>query len=163
MPRPLAPDERAVWSRVAATVRPLGGRAARPAPVADLKVRPTEAVPPKTSRAVLATPVAAATLDGSWDRRARQGRVETERTLDLHGMTASQAHGALTSAVQDASVQGVRALLVVTGRSPGGVLRQSLAHWLDAPTLRPYIAALRPAHARHGGAGAWYVVLRRRR
>ena len=48
-------------------------------------------------------------------------------------------------------------------REGGGVLRSQLPHWLEAPSLRPYIAALRPAHPRHGGGGAWYVILRRGR
>ena len=34
---------------------------------------------------------------------------------------------------------------------------------LETPALRPYVAALRPAHPRHGGSGAFYVILRRSR
>ncbi|WP_425459704.1 Smr/MutS family protein [Hankyongella ginsenosidimutans] len=43
----------------------------------------------------------------------------------------------------------------------GGILRAALPQWLETPALRPFVAALRPAHPRHGGAGAWYVILRR--
>jgi DNA-nicking Smr family endonuclease len=63
----------------------------------------------------------------------------------------------------------VRVLLVVTGKGARGgeggrgVIRAALPHWLETPALRPYVAALRAAHPRHGGAGAWYVILRRRR
>ncbi len=170
MTRPLGPDEQSVWSRVAATVRPLTGRRIRP-PAAGpmLAIQPSEPVAPKTSRAVMATPAAVATLDGSWDRRTRQGRLVPDRSIDLHGLTVSSAHAALADAVERASTDGARILHVVTGKGGGGagegrgVLRASIANWLDTPRLRPYVAALRSAHPRHGGAGAWYVILRRRR
>lgn len=169
MARPLGPDELSLWSRVSATVRPLTGRRIRP-PAAGpvMAIRPTEAVAPKTSRTELAKPVVAATLDGGWDRRTRQGRLEPDRSIDLHGLTVTAAHAALIDAVERGSTQGARILLVVTGKGGGagegrGILRASLANWLDTPRLRPYVAALRTAHPRHGGAGAWYVILRRRR
>lgn len=169
MARPLGPDEQSVWSRVVATVRPLTGRRIRPPSTGPMiAIQPSEPVAPKTSRVVMATPVAAATLDGSWDRRTRQGRLTPDRSIDLHGLTVSAAHAALADAVERASTDGARTLLVVTGKGGGtgegrGILRASLAHWLDTPRLRPYIAALRTAHPRHGGTGAWYVILRRRR
>lgn len=169
MVRPLGPDEKAIWSRVAATVRPLTGRRIRPpAQPRLLAIQPSEPVAPKTSRAVMATPVTTATLDGGWDRRARQGQVTPDRSIDLHGLTVAAAHAQLADAVERASTGGLRVLHVVTGKGGGtgegrGILRASLANWLDTPRLRPYVAALRPAHPRHGGAGAWYVILRRRR
>jgi DNA-nicking Smr family endonuclease len=59
---------------------------------------------------------------------------------------------------------GDRVLLVITGKgrsSRPGLIRAGLADWLDASRHRPRIAALRPAHRRHGGGGAFYLVLRR--
>lgn len=166
--RRLGPDEQALWSRIAATVRPLGARSRltqRPLP--RLAVRsPDAAPPPAASNAQLAKSVTGATLDGGWDRRMTKGRLSPDRVLDLHGYTRDVAHDLLTAAISDAALDGARVLLVVTGkgaREGGGVLRAALPHWLEAPALRPYIAALRPAHPRHGGSGAWYVVLRRGR
>lgn len=174
MPRPLDPDEAALWSRVAATVRPLKGRprVKPPAPSRAIEVRPTAPEPPKRSPQASAKPVDAATLDGGWDRRLRSGKLVPDRSIDLHGYSRDQAYALLVSAIEDASLADQRVLLVVTGKGgrgavdpdrPRGVIRASLPHWLDTPALRPYIAALRPAHPRHGGAGAWYVILRRRR
>ena len=103
---------------------------------------------------------------GGWDRRVTKGRLLPDRVLDLHGFTRDRAHALLTEAIETAALHGLRVLLVVTGkgaREGGGVLRAQLPHWLEAPALRPYIAALRPAHPRHGGGGAWYIVLRRAR
>ena len=173
-PRRLGPDEEAVWSRVAATVRPLAGRPrVKPAPgprVAEiLQPRPE---PPKLSPQALARPVDGTTLDGGWDRRLRGGKLAPDRSIDLHGNSRDQAYAVLSREIEDAALAGHRALLVVTGKGardeaggdrPRGVIRASLPHWLETPALRPYIAALRPAHPRHGGGGAFYVILRRRR
>ena len=173
MSRRLGPDEEAVWSRVAATVRPIKGRPrvkAAPAPrVAE--PAPPAPEPPKVSRRALAQPVDATTLDGGWDRRLRGGKLVPDRSLDLHGYNRDQAFDILSRAIEDAALAGQRTLLVVTGKGARnaegertrGVIRASLPHWLETPALRPYVAALRPAHPRHGGSGAFYVILRRRR
>ena len=64
-------------------------------------------------------------------------------------------------------------MLVITGkgRAPDGglqpqrhgILRHSVPHWLGAPPLAARILQVAPAHQRHGGGGAYYVYLRRRR
>ncbi len=149
-------------------MRPLHGRSRltqRPLPRL-VEREPEPPAPPRVSKKGNAQPVAAATLDGGWDRRMSKGRLVPDRTLDLHGFTRDVAHDILTGAIRDAALDGQRVLLVVTGKSGGegrGVIRAQLPHWLEAPALRSYIAALRPAHPRHGGGGAWYVILRRAR
>ncbi len=173
-PRRLGADEEAAWSRVAATIRPLTGRPrvkAQPAPrVAEIREAPPE--PPRVSRQALAKPVDSSTLDGGWDRRLRGGKLAPDRSLDLHGYSRDQAYAVLSRAIEDAALSGHRALLVVTGKGakgdeggerPRGVIRANLPHWLETPALRPYVAALRPAHPRHGGSGAFYIILRRAR
>ncbi|MCA3254273.1 MAG: Smr/MutS family protein [Alphaproteobacteria bacterium] len=176
MARKLGPDEAALWSRVAATVRPLAHRPRMkfdppgPLPAAALPavaVRPAAAPPPKTP--VKAAPPVAATLDGHWDRDIRRGRLAPERAVDLHGYGRDAAFDLLSDTIRAADRDGARVLLVVTGKGARGgeggrgVIRSALPHWLETPALRPYVAALRPAHPRHGGSGAWYVILRRRR
>ena len=165
----------ALWSRVAATVRPIAGklRPAPPPPGLRLPDKPPE-VPPAPRRSVLADRVRvdAATLDGTWDKTMTRGRLRPDRTVDLHGYTAAHAERVLRGAIDEAALRGDRVLLVITGKGarrgddaddrPRGVIRASLPRWLEAGELRPWIAALRAAHPRHGGAGAWYVILRRR-
>ena len=166
----LSAHERALWLRVAATVRPLTGRA--PATLAV----PTVAAPP---RAPVATalqprtppsphkrppPVTAATLDGSWDQRVRRGQISPDRVIDLHGYTLVDAHAVLAAALDDAAITGARVLLVITGKGRSdrpSRIKAELAHWLEAGAFRHRIAALRPAHPRHGGGGAHYLILRR--
>ncbi len=73
-----------------------------------------------------------------------------------------------------ALAQGARVVLLITGRprpsddtnSRGerrGAIRAKYLDWLAHGTHASRIAAIRPAHPRHGGAGAIYLVLRRAR
>lgn len=141
-------------------------------------IEPAPDAPPPPQRTVTANRIAvdAATLDGGWDRKVRTGRLDPDFTLDLHGYSRDRAHALLTACIADAALSSMRVLLVITGKGarpgedddyrsghrPRGVIRASLRDWLQDSNLRPYIAALRPAHPRHGGGGAWYVILRRR-
>lgn len=105
--------------------------------------------------------------------KMRRGRLEPEGRLDLHGMTSERAHAALTAFILSAAAQEMRLVLVITGKGKAddsahqprrhGILRHSLPHWLAAPPLIGLILEIAPAHQRHGGAGAFYVYLRRRR
>ncbi len=170
MTRRLAPDEAQLWARVAATVRPLPGRAMPKAPA--ISAARAAAKPPAVAAMPSPVPkprparigVAVATLDGSWDRRLGSGAVTPERTVDLHDHSLAAAHAVMEDAVDRAAADGIRLLLVITGKGRGGrpgVIRAQLADWLDASPQRRRIAALRPSHPRHGGGGAFYLVLRR--
>lgn len=110
------------------------------------------------------------TLDGGWDRRLGRGLVQPERTIDLHGHTLASAYAALDQGLDRAIADGVRVLLLVTGRPPRpdaavrrGAIRASVGDWLAGSRHAGRIAAVRNAHPRHGGAGALYVILRRPR
>lgn len=106
----------------------------------------------------------------------QRGKLKPEARIDLHGMTLADAHPALTRFVLDGYDRGLRLLLVITGKGQGadpaddgpipirrGVLRQQVPGWLIAPPLGAMVLDVRPAHQRHGGSGAYYVYLKRRR
>lgn len=165
--RRLTAQEMALWSRVAATIRPLHGKhlALPPEPLAPALPRPvaTRPIPAARPAAVPAAPVTVATLDGSWDRRLRRGDIVPDRTIDLHGHTLAAAHTLLADIIERDG--GERVLLVVTGKGRAdrpSRIRAELQYWLESSRLRSRIAALRPAHPRHGGGGAFYVILKRR-
>jgi len=125
------------------------------------------------------TPLGRQTLDATWDRKLARGEASPDFTLDLHGCTLDAAHSRLDHGLALALAQGARVVLLVTGRprphcdhgisrSEGrgerrGAIRAKFADWLAAGQHASKIAAIRPAHARHGGAGALYIVLRRPR
>lgn len=165
--RRLSAQEMALWSRVAATVRPLHGKhlALPLEPSAPEPPRPAVARPVHNPRpsSTPAAPVTVATLDGSWDRRLRKGDIVPDRTIDLHGHTLAAAHNLLADIIERDG--GERVLLVVTGKGRAdrpSRIRAELQYWLESSRLRSRIAALRPAHPRHGGGGAFYVILKRR-
>jgi DNA-nicking Smr family endonuclease len=107
-------------------------------------------------------------------QRLLRGKIEIDATLDLHGMTAEQARQRLVLSLQQAHTRGARLVLVITGkgkrthidefnRPRSGVLRESLPDWLRSGALAGIVLQVTQAHPRHGGKGAFYVYLRRRR
>lgn len=164
MIRKLEPSERLVWNRVARTVSPRrrehGKGAAKPSPEATREdFAAMMRLPPLATRAERAVtgPVPTAT-----DKNTRKGRVPIDARIDLHGLTQEQARKALATALLRSAKRGDRCLLVITGKGPRleGVLRQALPRWLKEADLRPLVSRVSQAHARHGGAGAWYVFLK---
>ena len=90
--------------------------------------------------------------------------------LDLHGRNLATAYDLLDRRLEMAIASGARLLLLVTGKPPGparpvtrGAIRAAVGDWLAASRHAGDIAAVRGAHPRHGGSGALYIVLRRRR
>ncbi|HUY68235.1 MAG TPA: Smr/MutS family protein [Alphaproteobacteria bacterium] len=106
-----------------------------------------------------------APLDKSLERRLRAGDVAIGARLDLHGMTQREAHCALEDFLERQVAAGKRVLLVITGkgRMGGGVLRARLAGWLAASPCATHIRGVRSAAPKHGGAGAFYVLLGKRK
>lgn len=184
--RGLDPEEAELWAKVARTVTPMRGRKqpARPElPEKRLlmpKVPPAVRKPAQTApaspppRPAEVRPLDRHGLDGGWERRLAKGALQPEFTLDLHGATLDAAHARLDHGLSQALAQGARVLLLITGRarpvegpadrgSRRGAIRAKFLDWLTLGPHASRIAAVRPAHPRHGGAGAVYVILRRPR
>jgi len=113
-------------------------------------------------------PAPAGTLDGHWDRRLARGAIAPDLTVDLHGHNLQSAYAGLDAALARAHAMGARVMLLITGKprapeSGRGAIRAAVADWLTSSRHAEHIAAVRSAHPRHGGEGALYIVLRRRR
>jgi len=104
----------------------------------------------------------------------KRGKLVPEARLDLHGLTLERAHPALVSFILRSQAQGLRLVLVITGkgkeRDEGGpmpvrrgVLRHQVPQWLSMPPTHQAVLQVAQAHIGHGGGGAYYVYLRRRR
>lgn len=104
--------------------------------------------------------------------RLKKGKKAVDATIDLHGMTLAAAHPRLISFVLNSHANGLRLLLVITGKGrdarsepyaerPRGVLRQQVPDWLSRPPLAHLVLQITQAHGKHGGSGAYYVYLRR--
>ena len=54
-------------------------------------------------------------------------------------------------------------MLVITGKGKEGqgVLRRNFLLWLESPGARRLVSGYAESHPKHGGAGAFYVFLRK--
>jgi len=174
--RSLSPEEAALWAKVAATIRPLSRNPAS-APVKATTVESAAAAKPKgrvpSPRPAELPPkriqnLRDATLDGGWDRRLSSGRVEPDRTLDLHGHSLDRAWVAIDRELERAIASNDRVLLLITGHErkgdpplERGRIRAAVHDWLAVSRHARSIAAVRGAHHRHGGGGSLYIILRK--
>lgn len=183
MARRLAPEEKALWGKVMATVKPLAPARiiAEPAPtkVALLKATlPKPVVRKKVEQpklvAVAIKPSVQNTLDSTWDRRIHKGAIVPDISVDLHETNLSGAYARLDNTLEQAIHQKLRVVLLVTGkprehdRASGpsgqggrGAIAAVVRDWLASSRHASSISAVRNAHPRHGGAGALYIVLKR--
>lgn len=103
----------------------------------------------------------AAPIRGHTEARLRRGRLEPEARIDLHGHSYDSAYRSLVAFLTRSISEGKRLVLVITGK--GGVLRNNLPLWLNGAELGGRVIGIREAHAKHGGGGAFYVALQKRR
>jgi DNA-nicking Smr family endonuclease len=177
--RQLSDEERALWKNIARSVKPLRKLMETVEPLSE----PLPKSPPPKPRTksagpaphVVASPKSPplAPLDRRLKQRVARGREPIEARLDLHGMTQAQAHTALLRFLRRAHADGVRTVLVVTGKGlrnqdhsqdhERGVLRRQVPMWLALPEFRLLVVGFDAAHVGHGGQGALYVRLRRTR
>jgi DNA-nicking Smr family endonuclease len=176
--RRLSADEKALWKTVTRAVKPL----TRMTMDEDSLPEPQSAEAPAAStaspRASPAAPVKKvapplAPLERRMRRRLARGTDTIDRRIDLHGFTQREAHDALVHFLHAAQASGAKIVLVVTGKgartadpdpyAERGVLRRLVPQWLHHPELRHVVLGVEPASIGHGGEGALYVRLRRKR
>jgi DNA-nicking Smr family endonuclease len=153
-------------------------RAAERAPIAPFRVgeRAGDTAPPHDIQPGIGARLQAAPLnmDRKSFTRMKRGKLKPEARIDLHGMTLDRAHPALTRFILDAQARELRLVLVITGKGRGedgpgpmpprrGILKRQVPAWLQQPPLSQAVLQVSEAHLRHGGTGAYYVYLRRRR
>lgn len=131
------------------------------------QARPSGLATPTAGRLA---PRAEFAFDRAIDRALSRGRRMPEAKLDLHGMTLAAAERAVSRFLEEAAALDLRLVLIVTGkglrevsgRITGGRIREEFPAWLNRVENRAKVRGLKPAHPRHGGSGAFYVLLRRR-
>jgi DNA-nicking Smr family endonuclease len=95
--------------------------------------------------------------------RLRNGHLQIEAELDLHGMTVAIAHHALAKFLQDCRQDDLRCIRIVHGKGWSSknqkpVLKTKLNNWLKQDED---VLAFCSAPVEDGGTGAVYVLLRR--
>ena len=190
-PRHLSAEERALWDRVAERTTPIDPKRPAVAPNRPSPAKPVakhEPLPrfsvgqsanshrphdvlPGISDRLSAAPV---NMDHKSFGKMKRGKLKPEARIDLHGMTVAEAHPELVAFILGSQSLGRRLVLVITGKGKDrddggpiptrhGVLRHQVPQWLALPPLAQAILQVTPAHLKHGGHGAYYVYLRRRR
>jgi DNA-nicking Smr family endonuclease len=190
--RRLSPEEEDLWHMVARTARalhpsqprlPEAEHPATPAPLHPARprlsafglgeksrVQERRDLAPAPSEALAK---AALQMDAKTHGKMTRGKLQPEARIDLHGMTLAEAHPELIHFILTTQAQGLRLVLVITGkgkrRDDGGpipqrvgALRHQVPGWLHLPPLGAAVLQVTEAHQRHGGSGAYYVYLRRR-
>jgi len=169
--RRLSEAELALWRRAMSDARALDEKTPAPAraeepPAPGYRTEPRRPqAPAARSYGRALDPQRPVDLDRRSWLRLKRGQVELDQTLDLHGQTQERAHQRLSTFVADAHGRGSRCVLVVTGKGleSGGILRHMVPRWLNEEPNRARVVAFCPAQPRHGGTGALYVLIRRRR
>ena len=175
-------EERELFEEILKDAKPLKGRArprTKTAKAPSAKLSPAQHIELPQLRGRSAARTGPSGLDGNTADRLRRGQLEPEARLDLHGLTEAAAHRALVTFVRGAQAQGLKLVLVVTGkgakaeppdapfdmertRRTRGVLKVMTPRWLQERDLAALVADVRAAHRRHGGEGALYIYLRKR-
>ncbi len=180
--RKLSDEDRALWQRIAANVEPLKRVTTRvatkppapsitPAKPSRARLKPDLApatpirAPSPPPAVVISAPPNASGIDRRTTSKLRRGHIAIEGKLDLHGMTQREAHDALNRFIAGSQERGKRCVLVVTGvgKSGVGVLRGAVPRWLAEASLCDAVMSFAPAEPNHGGQGALYVLLRKKR
>lgn len=96
-------------------------------------------------------------------RKLRLGKYETEARLDLHRRTIEEARREVFRFVQECMVHDIRSVLILPGKGDRNIndpalLKSYLVHWLEE---LEDVQAFHTAQQHHGGAGAFYVLLRK--
>lgn len=183
----LRPEDKALWTKVANSIRPLRNRTVvvtDDEPLDDFKTLLAHDENIKTTnfnqkKHAIADNYQAKSIsnnnndlvpsihliDHKTQRKIASGKLAIDRRLDLHGLSQDEAHFLLLRFLQSAQFQGSRHVLIITGKgnSPKsqGILRQLVPKWLSTPAFRIYISAMQYAGRQHGGYGAIYVKLRK--
>ncbi len=108
------------------------------------------------------------------DQKMTRGHVEIDASIDLHGLNQEQARLELNNFILRSKKNNFKIVLVITGKgnspktdslyevdnSQRGVLNKNLPLWLKKDEIRKNINGYRYASQKHGGQGAYYILLK---
>ena len=178
--RSLTEEEQRLWqlytSDISSTKR-IDLNVQHSAPSFEIKI-PDQNVFRKTSPPSVSNFESLKNSDSNWGKKLKQGKLKVEGKIDLHGLTCVQAHEKLWRFLERSQNSGKRLVLVVTGKgglkgnygensyqdfeNSRGVLRREVPMWLSGGAMRQMIVTFQDAASRNGGAGALYVILKRK-
>jgi len=172
--RNLSGTDRALWNQVKKSIKPLRDQEPETFSEEPVAEKPTTTkksskpvAPPASSPHRTSAPPLAP-LERRLKQRVARGSVPIDARIDLHGRTQREAHQALLNFLHRAQNNGAALALVITGKGSAGdgergVLKRQVPMWLAQPEFRAYVVGFEAAHISHGGEGALYIRMRKRR
>ncbi|VFU07559.1 Smr/MutS family protein [Methylocella tundrae] len=185
--RLLSAEEISLWLAVTKSVSPRPSSVLPQAPAppaangagvkAQAPLQLASKPPPKQPLAERAKAPPLAPLERRLRQKLSRGRVAPDAVIDLHGLRRQEAFVALHQFLTRAQRDGAKLVLVVTGKGgrslpadsgafdddSSGVLRRSVPQWLRGHEYHTIVVGFEEASRPHGGAGALYVRIKRRR
>ena len=114
---------------------------------------------------------------GEINKDLKRGKIKVDRRIDLHGYNLLDAQEKFRYEVISSYGKNKRCILVITGKgahtnkqtgeSPPklfyGKIKNSIISWIKEEELKKYILTYQDAGIEHGGDGAIFVYLRKKR
>ena len=105
-------------------------------------------------------------IDAKTRKKMDRGEIEIDATLDLHNQTMEVAYLSLVQFINQSYKLSRRMLLVITGKGKRSgdsltIIKNEFLVWINDPRLRNKIIRFSQAHRKHGGGGAYYILLKR--
>ena len=100
-------------------------------------------------------------------KRLKRGEFSVQDYIDLHGLIKKEAETVVNNFIIQSYHQGLRCVLIVHGRGLGSVdhqpaIKRELPVWFKRGILKKIVLAFVTARPCDGGAGALYVLLKKR-
>ncbi|NVK34207.1 MAG: Smr/MutS family protein [Rhodobacteraceae bacterium] len=179
----LSPEDKELWTKVTKTLTPLHPKVSvetddevfsalidAEAPQPKPSKKPETAIRVQPSHPKVAAVPPLHKLEHRHRKKVVRGVKPIDARIDLHGLTQAQAHSRLSGFLFQAQASGAKLVLVITGKGSGsgphgeiGILRRTVPQWLSLPEMRSVVIGYEEAHGSHGGAGALYVRIRKKR
>jgi len=115
---------------------------------------------------------------GEVNKELKRGNVKIDRRIDLHGYGLTEAYEKFISEVKKNYNKNKRCLLIITGKGVHkkikneqdttpklfyGKIKNSIINWINEDGLNKYILTYQDAGFEHGGDGALFVYLRKKK
>ena len=173
----LTPDEKLVWETYVSKA-PLTDISTVESYINPIKVTKTNAI--ENNKQLIRERVVLSPhqilIDKKIYSKLQSGQLQPERTLDLHGFTYDRAKSQVETFINRAYLDEKRLLLVITGKgnkssnsdgfstnSRVGILKRAFPAWLKTGVLKTLVLNVISSHYSHGGSGAYYVYLRKKK
>ena len=178
--RPPSENELSLWKKITEGMNPLRKTAVTPDSSKPVFEKEDKVIPaPKTHSLPTANKKPQThSVDPNIIRKTQKGSIPVESVLDMHGMIQDQAYQTLQEFVKRCFNRNMKCVLVITGKGTNskadkdifsskrdgvGVLKTQFPQWIKQPPLNTMVSGCAEAHKKHGGAGAYYLYLKKSR